>query len=300
MSCPAASAAAIVSLQTIGCPGMDAYLRPLSLDAALAMLAATPGCQPLAGGTDVFPARAGAEVWLNRDPRPLLDLSGVAALAGIGETPAGWRIGALATWAQLCATPLPAAFDGLKQAAHQVGGAQVQNRGTLVGNLCNASPAADGVPPLLTLGARVELTGPAGARTLPLANFLLGNRRTALGPGELATAILIPPPAANARSGFLKLGARSHLVISIAMAAGLFTMEAGIIRDARLAIGACAATAQRLPLAEAALLDAPPDPARLLPGHLASLTPIDDVRASAAYRRHAALVLLRRLVERLA
>ena len=279
---------------------MDAYLRPRTLDDALALLAATPGCQLLAGGTDVFPARAGAEVWLNRDDRPLLDLSGIASLHGISETPAGWRIGALASWAQLCATPLPPAFDGLKQAARQVGGAQVQNRGTIIGNLCNASPAADGAPPLLTLDAQVELTGPAGPRVLPLAAFLQGNRRTALAPGEIATALQIPAPPPGARAGFLKLGARSHLVISIAMVAGVVSVEAGLVRHARLAVGACSATAQRLPLAEAALLNAPPDPARLLPQHLAALAPIDDVRASAAYRRHAALVLLQRLVETLA
>ncbi len=279
---------------------MDAYLRPRSLDEALALLAATPGCQLLAGGTDVLPARAGAEVWLHADRRPLLDLSGITALAGIAETPDGWRIGALATWAQLCATPLPPAFDGLKQAARQVGGAQVQNRGTLLGNLCNASPAADGAPPLLALDARVELTGPAGARVLPLGEFLLGNRRTALAAGEIATALLLPRPPEGARGGFLKLGARSHLVISIAMVGGVLVLEEGVVRHARLAVGACAATAQRVPLAEAALLGAAPDPARLLPDHLAALTPIDDVRASAAYRRHASLVLLQRLVESLA
>jgi N-methylhydantoinase B len=279
---------------------MDAYLRPRTLDEAVAMLAATPGCQLLAGGTDVFPARAGAEVWLNRDQRPLLDLSGIAALEGISATPAGWRLGALATWAQLCATPLPPAFDGLKLAARQVGGAQVQNRGTLLGNLCNASPAADGVPPLLTLEAQVELAGPGGTRVLPLASFLHGNRRTALAAGEIATALLVPRPPAGACGGFLKLGARSHLVISIAMVAGLFTLEGGIIRDVRLAVGACSATGQRLHLAEAALLGAAPDSARLVPEHLATLAPIDDVRASASYRRHAALVLLRRLVEALA
>jgi N-methylhydantoinase B len=279
---------------------MDGYLRPRTLDDALAMLAATPGCQVLAGGTDVFPARTGAEVWLKRDNRPLLDLSGIAALAGITETATGWRIGALATWTEFCATQLPPAFDGLKQAARQVGGAQVQNRGTLLGNLCNASPAADGAPPLLTLDAQVELSGPAGGRVLPLAAFLLGNRRTALAPGEIATALLLPHPPEGAMGGFMKLGARSHLVISIAMVAGTLALEGGVVRHARLAVGACSATAQRLPLAEAALLNAPPDPARLLPEHLAALTPIDDVRASAAYRRHAALVLLQRLVESLA
>ncbi len=279
---------------------MDAYLRPRTLDDALRLLAAAPGCQVLAGGTDVFPARAGAEVWLRRDDRPLLDISGVAGLAEISETAAGWRLGALVTWAQLRRAALPPAFAGLCEAARQVGGAQVQNRGTLLGNLCNASPAADGAPPLLTLEAGVELAGPAGTRVLPLAAFLLGNRRTALAPGELAVALRLPRPPEGAHGGFLKLGARSHLVISIAMVAGVLVVAGGQVRAARLAVGACSAVAQRLPLAEAALLGAPPDPARLRPEHLAGLAPIDDARASAAYRQHAALVLLRRLVEQLA
>ena len=279
---------------------MDAYFRPRTLDEALRHLAAAPGCQVLAGGTDVFPARAGAEVWLRRDQRPLLDISGVAGLDGLAESATQWRIGALVTWAQLRAAPLPAAFAGLCEAARQVGGAQVQNRGTVLGNLCNASPAADGVPPLLTLDASVELAGPQGRRVLPLADFLLGNRRTALAPGELAVALRLPQPPAGARAGFLKLGARSHLVISIAMAAAMLVVEAGQVRQARLAVGACSAVAQRLPLAEAALLGGPADPARLRPEHLAGLAPIDDVRATAGYRRDAALVLLRRLVEQLA
>ena len=264
------------------------------------MLAATPDCQVLAGGTDVFPARAGAEVWLRRDSRALLDISGLPALRQVTDEGAQWRIGALVTWAQLCATPLPACFDGLKAAARQVGGPQVQNRGTLLGNLCNASPAADGVPPSLTLDALVELAGPGGRRVLPLAEFLQGNRRTALVTGELAVALLVPKPGVAARGGFLKLGARSHLVISIAMVAGVVEVAGGVVRSVKLAVGACSAVAQRLPLAEAALLGRLPDPALVLPEHLAALAPIDDVRATAAYRQDVTLVLLRRLLEQLA
>ncbi len=273
------------------------YLRPTSLEAALAAL---PGRQVLAGGTDILPAEAGAQAWLRHTPRPLLDISALPGLNGIEASATHLRIGALVTWAQLRRAALPPGFAGLQQAAAQVGGAQVQNRATLLGNLCNASPAADGVPPLLTLGAEIELASPKARRTLPLASFLHGNRSTALAPNELALALLLPLPPATARAGFLKLGARSHLVISIAMAAALIHVENGIIQHARLAIGACSAVAQRLPLAEAALLGQPANPALLLPEHLDALTPIDDVRAPATYRRHAALTLLRRLLETLA
>lgn len=285
---------------------MGLYRRPGTLAEALALLAAAPGehAMPpllLAGGTDVYPARATAEAWLRHVPRPVLDLSAIAGLSGIEDRADHHRIGAGATWAALRDAPLPPWFDALRQAARQVGGVQVQARGTLLGNLCNASPAADGVPPLLALDAEVELASARGTRRLKLADFILGNRRTALAPDEIATAILVPKPAGAARSGFLKLGARAFLVISIVMVAGVVEAESGCITRARLAIGACSEVAQRLPGLEAALAGLPlaEAAAALRPEHLAGLAPIDDVRATAEYRRHAAGVLLRRLLAQL-
>jgi N-methylhydantoinase B len=282
------------------------YHRPRSLDAALNLLRAEAPVI-LAGGTDLYPARAAAEAWMRPAPsRPILDITAIPGLATLDHASTGTRIGAGVTWAAIReAGHLPPAFDGLRAAARQVGGPQVQNRATLLGNLCNASPAADGVPPLLALGACLEIASAArGIRRLPLAAFILGNRRTTLAPDELATAIVIPAQPAGARGGFLKLGARSHLVISIAMAAGVLTIGEGRVTGAKLAIGACGPVAQRLLEAEAALLGQPASPgalaAALLPRHLGPLAPIDDVRATAGYRRHAALVLLRRLVAALA
>jgi len=279
-----------------------AYHRPTTLPAALALLR-DDAPVILAGGTDLYPAQAAAEAWMRPAPaRPVLDITALSGLDSIAQHAGHTRIGARASWAAIRdAAHLPPAFDGLRAAARQVGGAQVQNRATLLGNLCNASPAADGVPPLLALDAAVELASAArGTRTLPLAAFLRGNRQTARRPDELATAILVPSHPEGARGGFVKLGARSHLVISIAMAAGVVVVEGGRVAGARLAIGACAPVAQRLPQAEAALVGQPADPralaAALRPDHLGPLAPIDDVRATAGYRRHAALVLLRRLV----
>lgn len=269
---------------------MDAHCRPRSLDEALALL---PGRRVIAGGTDVLPAQAGG--WFDRDPRPLLDISALPGLGAVERSATGWRLGALVTWAQLAATPLPPAYDGLRAAARQVGGAQVQNRGTVLGNVCNASPAADGVPPLLTLGARVVLASPRGERVLPLGAFLLGPRRTALAADELAVALLLPER--TGRSAFLKLGARSHLVIAIASAAVLIQTLHGAVTGATLAVGACSPVPCLLPEAQEALLFRPPDPLLLREEHLAALAPLDDVRATAAYRRRAALVLLRRAVE---
>src|SRR5689334_11779204 len=161
---------------------MGDYLRPTALEEALQALARP--CTVLAGGTDFFPARVGRTI-----DETVLDITAIAALRGISATADGWRLGATTTWSELIETPLPPLFDALKQAAREVGGRQIQNCGTLAGNLCNASPAADGVPPLLALAAEVELAGPSGTRQLPLSAFITGNRCTLLAPGELLVAI---------------------------------------------------------------------------------------------------------------
>ncbi|WP_108660512.1 FAD binding domain-containing protein [Acuticoccus kandeliae] len=268
------------------------YVTPLTLDDALdAIRGPAPVCI-LAGGTDVFPALG------ERAPdRPIIDISRLAALRGIEASDAGWRIGATTTWTDLVRAPLPPAFDGLKAAAREVGSIQIQNTGTIAGNLCNASPAADGVPALLALGAVVEVASRAGSRRVPLEVFITGVRRTALAPGEMVVAIHIPPQGA-ARGAFLKLGARRYLVISIAMASAVIDAADGRVAAARVAVGACSPVAVRLPALEAALLDAPVGDlaACVADEHLAPLAPIDDVRGSARYRIDAASTLLKRLL----
>ena len=277
---------------------MGNYLRPSVLDDALRARAAGP-CTVLAGGTDFFPTRVGRTI-----DEDVLDITALADLRGVREAPEQWRIGALATWSELVAAPLPRWFEAVKLAAREVGGVQIQNAGTVAGNLCNASPAADGVPPLLALGAEVELASVRGVRTLPLREFVLGNRRTACAPDELVTAVLVPKWSAHARSTFLKLGARRYLVISIAMVAVAAETDAhGAIARCGVAVGACSAAAQRLPALEAALAGrvlAPGIGAVVSPVHLAPLAPITDVRASAAYRGDAAATLVARALEKLA
>jgi CO/xanthine dehydrogenase FAD-binding subunit len=271
---------------------MSGYAQPTSLDEAVSLLAGG-GWTVLAGGTDVYPA-------LGEDPvtQPLLDVSRIEALRGITHRPDGAiRIGALTTWTGIVGADLPPAFDALKQAAREVGSVQIQNRATIAGNLCNASPAADGVPPLLVLDAQVELTGASGNRLVALKDFIKGNRQTVRGKDELVTAIHIPATAVDGQSAFFKLGSRRYLVISIAMvAARLVANEDGIVTDAAVAVGACSAVAQRLPKLEAALvgqtLQIAGDVAEA--GHLDVLSPIDDVRAPAAYRMDAALEGVRR------
>lgn len=271
---------------------MSSYFRPSSLAEALGLLA--DGRRTvLAGGTDLYPATRAQAL-----PGDVVDLGAIAALDGIDHAE-GLRIGAGVTWSDLAEAPLPPSLRALQQAALQVGGRQIQNAGTLAGNLCNASPAADGVPPLLILGAEVELASARGNRRLPLEAFLTGPRRTALQPGEILQAIHIPAAALHGRSAFLKLGARAYLVISIAMVAVRIVARAGCVAEAQVAVGACSGVARRLPAVEAALHGAPLAEAALRVRQAdvaAALSPIDDIRASAAYRVVAATELVARAV----
>lgn len=252
----------------------------------------------LAGGTDLYPAEKGRALTF-----PVLDLAGLDGLRGIAATDDGLRIGACTTWADIARTPLPPALAALQQAAVEVGGPQVQTAGTLGGNLCNASPAADGVPPLLACDAKVELASRRGTRQLALSDYLTGPRRTLRAPDEILTAILIPQSGLAGRSRFLKLGARRYLVISIAMVAVRLAADAGRITEAAVSVGACSATARRLAAVEAALAGRPPHQAAAAVRDAdvaARLAPMDDLRASAAYRATAAAELIRRALSDLA
>ena len=155
------------------------YFAPASLDDALSVLD-RGDASIVAGGTDFFPGLAAG-----KRPRSILDPTGIEVLKGIARTPGGWRIGAAATWSDIVSEQLPACFDALKEAGREVGSIQIQNAGTIAGNICNASPAADGVPPLLALNAEVEIASAAGTRRVALGDFITGVRAVDLRPGEL-------------------------------------------------------------------------------------------------------------------
>jgi CO/xanthine dehydrogenase FAD-binding subunit len=273
---------------------MASYLRPTSLDDALAALAERPRTM-LAGGTDVYPARVGRAA-----DDDILDVTALPELRALSIADGVVRIPALATWTDVIRHDLPPAFDGLKAAARAVGGVQIQHRGTVAGNLCNASPAADGLPNLMALDARVELSAATGRREVPVGEFVVGNRRTIRRPDELVTAVLVPRPGDAARSAFLKLGSRAYLVISIAMVAVVVEQdERGVLSTARIVVGACSEVPRRIGAAEARLVGRAPAAIlvdEITAADLADLTPIDDVRATAAYRREAALTLVRRAI----
>ena len=269
------------------------YLRPATLKDALSALAGQP-LTVLAGGTDFYPARVGQPI-----DADILDITRVADLRGIRDQGNLYRIGATVTWSELIAASLPPQFDALKAAAREIGGEQIQNAGTVAGNLCNASPAADGIPPLMALGAQVELASSTGRRRVALTDFVFGNRKTLRQPHELVTAVLVPKWRAGTRSVFFKLGHRKYLVISIVMVSVVVALDdSGRIAMCGIAVGACSAAAQRLAGLEAKLTGQPARGAAALVAadDLQTLTPIDDVRGSAEYRVDAALTLVRQAV----
>jgi CO/xanthine dehydrogenase FAD-binding subunit len=274
------------------------FERPQNLQRALELLA-TDDWNILSGGTDFYPALG------DRPPTGnTLDISALADLQGISHTAGFWRIGAGTTWTDLIAAKLPAAFDSLKQAAREIGSIQIQNRATIAGNICNASPAADGVPPLLTLDAIIETVSNNSTRQIALADFITGNRQTERTSNELVSAILIPDESAKGYSVFNKLGSRKYLIISIAMVAVRLSCDnKRTINQAAISVGACSLVATRLAELEKALIgtNLDTDPGGLVTDiHLKSLTPIDDIRAPASYRRKAAKEIIIRTISKTA
>ena len=174
---------------------MTRFERPESVAEAARLLGAGEWAV-LAGGTDLYPAHVGREL-----AAPVLDITRIAALRGIRrETGGGWSIGATTTWTDVVRAELPPLFDALKAVAREIGGVQIQNAGTVAGNVCNASPAADGAPALMALDASVVLQSERGARELPVERFVRGNRRTARAADELVVAIRVPPRARRSSS----------------------------------------------------------------------------------------------------
>ncbi len=277
------------------------YHRPQDLASAYHLLAERAP-RLLAGGTDVYASSEGPG---RPDGAELLDITAIRALHGICPSPQGWRIGAATTWAEVAGADLPPALDALKQAAREIGSPQIQNRATVAGNLCNASPAADGVPPLLVLDAMVETGSLRRARMIPLRKFVTGPRTTALRTDEMVIAVHVPASAGKGASAFEKIGARRHMVISIAMAAARMVTRQGQITEAAISVGACSPVARRLTAFEKMLKGTAATRIADLRPHLEQelaecLSPIDDLRADAAYRAHVAGALVLRCLARAA
>jgi CO/xanthine dehydrogenase FAD-binding subunit len=253
-------------------------LTPRSLDEALRLKAERPEAVPIAGGTDLMVA-------LNFDrerPAALLNLNEVAELRGWSRENGSVRLGAGLTYAEARSAPLAELLPALAEASRTVGSPQIQNRGTIGGNLGTASPAGDALPPLLVAGAEVVVASVRGERKLQLEEFLVGPKRNALGEDEL---ILSVTAATGSPQTFMKVGPRNAMVIAVV------SLAVRVDDELRAAFG----SAGPVPT----LVRAPLDEVSSFPERVADAArPIDDVRGSAAYRRHALRVLTARALER--
>lgn len=272
------------------------YIAPHSLDEVLRLLDESL-CTVLAGGTDVYPARVGKPL-----PERVIDLSLVKNLRGITFQDDSWRIGATTTWADIVNAKLPSGFECLQQAAKQIGGVQVQNAGTISGNLCTASPAGDSIPALMALDAEVELMSVTGLRRLKLEDFITGYRKTVLEKNEIVTSINIPSDSANSASAFEKFGTRAYLVISLVMVAtSVRRNSAGEIADLRISVGACSPVAKRIKRLEDRLIRESKSKQvldQITIEDFSILSPIDDIRCTAEYRFKLLPVLVKQSLER--
>ncbi|MDT8893828.1 xanthine dehydrogenase small subunit [Halomonas sp. I1] len=269
------------------------YVAPQDITALRDLKRRRPKARLVAGGTDL---------WLETTQQlkpfdDIIDVRQVAELTSIDETQDGWWIGAAVTLSDM--TPLLAEhYPAFEHLMHRFASSQIRNRGTLGGNIANASPIGDTPPVMLALDARLRLDGPDGARELPLSEFFLDYRKTALGENEFIAAIFLPRPTPAQQLKVWKLSKRREDDISAVLAAFAWRLEGGVMRDVRLGFGGMAAIPKRATETEAALEGCTPDPAvfaaaRAVLGE--ELTPMSDVRGSAEYRRTAAGNMLERL-----
>ncbi len=270
------------------------FLQPQSLAELMVALDETGG-SILAGGTDVIP-RMRSNLF---SASTLVDVSKIGELSFIEERAGEIVIGALTTHAELMNSEvLRSANPALVDAAASVGCNQTRQRGTLGGNLANASPAADTVPPLLVFDAQVRLVSSDSERTLPLIDFFVGPGKTRLGPAEVIHTVSFPRLTGAWGAAFQKIGKRSGMAIAVVSAAAAVVLdETGKVSDARLALGSVAPTVVRSPKAESILQGQQPTPKLIKAAAQASagdISPISDVRSTAEYRRHAATVLAER------
>ena len=257
-------------------------LTPRSLDEALRLKSEHPGAVPIQGGTDLMVA-------LNFDrvrPELLLNLNEVPELRGWSRANGTLRLGAGLTYTEAMAGEVAEELPALAEASRTVGSPQIRNRGTLGGNLGTASPAGDALPPLLVERAEVELASVRGVRRMPVEEFLIGVKRNALDGDELIAGVLVEP--SREPQTFMKVGPRNAMVIAVCSLAVVADRERG---EVRAAFGSSAPVAR---LVTGSLDDADSFPEQVAE----AASPIDDVRGTAAYRRHALRVLTARALER--
>lgn len=268
------------------------FFQPTSLSDACRLRASYRQAEIVNGATDVYARRSGTV------RTQLIDISGIQSIRRLDASETEIRIGAGVTWSALRDAALPPFMAALQQAAAQIGGLQIQNRGTIGGNICNGSPAADGLPPLLALGSDVIVTSAVGQRRLPLHDFL--NSEVRLSSDELLEAVIITHQPTST-SAFVKLGRRTDLAISVVVTAVLVNWSSDDrVAGARACVGAASKLPERISSLERRLVGmrrADLKGTVVFMSDVDDLTPIDDLRATAQYRRHAALVTLDRALK---
>lgn len=279
-------------------------LQPNTLQEALDALAQNNAAvRPLAGGTDMLVDMRAKRA----QPDVLVALQNVRELRGVTRANGHLRVGAATTIAEFLKNPLLSEYDALRQAASVFANPMIRNTATIAGNINSASPAGDMLPPMLVLDAQIELVSKSGTRTMPLHEFFLGPRKTARRADELLSCIQLPvisnqPPVSNLQStsAFYKLGLRQADAISIVSVAVWLERDGEKIRDARIALGAVAPRPLRATRAEEILRGQPYNAPNLKEAArvaAAECAPIDDLRASAKYRRRIVAVYTRRMIE---
>lgn len=277
-------------------PGFNLH-RPTSLGEALELMGALESVKPIAGGTDLLPLMRDRAIAVDE----IVDIQGLHELEGITVENGALRIGALTTLTEILESPLVAEkATVLKDAVSHIGSVQTRNQGTLAGNLCNASPAADTPPALMVLKAQANVVSSAkGARKIPVEELFAGPKTNSLGKDELVTEILVPELPPGSGAAFEKLGRRRGITLAVVNAAAYIAMDGKKCVDARIALGAIAATPIRLPGVEAIYIGKELTPEAIEESSRACyalVSPVDDVRASAEYRREMACVLVKRAI----
>jgi CO/xanthine dehydrogenase FAD-binding subunit len=274
------------------------YAAPKTVPDAVALLAAHPGARVLAGGTDLLvQLRAG-----RRQAGLLVDVKRIPQVNVLSfDAVDGLTIGAAVPCALVHEHPeVRRHYPALAETAGIIGGTLIQNRATIGGNLCNASPSADTVPLLIALGATCRLAGPAGARAVPVEEFCAGPGRSVLEAGEILVALTVPPPAPGSGAAYLRFTPRSEMDIAVVGVGAAVSVDDGRFRSARIALAAVAPVPLFVPAAGAALVGQPVGEeaiARAAEAAAAASHPIDDMRGSAQYRRHLVGVLTRRALQ---
>ncbi len=275
------------------------YAAPDSVEAAVALIAeAGGGAQVLAGGTDVLVLLHGEII----EPELIVDIKNIPELRSIAKEDGGWRIGAAVPGMELVDhEEFAADWPGVIEGVALIGSIQIKGRASMGGNLCNASPAADSVPPLIAAGAIANIAGPSGARTAPVEDIITGPGQTSLAVGEIVVSFSFPARAPHSGDCYLRLTPRTEMDIAIVGAGVNLTLdESGTCTAARVSLGAVAPTPLLVADAAAALIGSKVDDAALADmagAASAACNPIDDKRGTIEYRVKTAAVIARRAVE---